>query len=101
MAQCILIQTEKAYLTQQSGVFQIYFQKSRGEKNKIELEKLFKSINLDVVKINSTNQYGKIKIRGKARRKVTQNRPKKYFVRLKPGQIINEEVINQLNEKLA
>lgn len=101
MPQCILLQSEKAYLTQQSGVFQICFLKSKGECNKIELEKMLKNLSLDVLKINTVNQYSKIKVRGKARRKTTQNRPKKYFVKLKPGQIINDDVITKLNEKLA
>ncbi len=101
MTQCTLLQTEKSYMTQQSGIFQISFKKSVGECNKIELEKLLKSLHLDVIKINTVNQYSKIKIRGKARRKISQKRPKKYFIRLKAGQIINEDVINRLNEKLA
>jgi ribosomal protein L23 len=92
-----LVQTEKSLSTQQNNVFVIASMDKNLKTNKIELTKELEKNGVQVVKISSLNTYKKIKSRGKKRTAVKQFRPKKWFVKLNPGQVLTDEIINKLN----
>ncbi len=68
--------------------------------NKIELEKLLVKNGLTPLKITTTNIHQKTKRRGKAGKTILQYRPQKYYVKLKAGEVINEDTLKLINDKL-
>ncbi len=100
MTTCVLIQTEKAYVTQVKNTYTLAFLEKQYNTNKIELEKLLKQVGLTTVKITTTNTQQKTKKRGKTGRTILQFRPQKYYVRLKAGETITEDTMKSINEKL-
>jgi ribosomal protein L23 len=90
-----LIQTEKAYNVQQQNTFIIANFDKNHKTNKIELGKFLKKKGLTVLKINSNNSYLKLKSRGAKRNKISQFRPKKWYVTLQNGQILSEETVKE------
>ncbi len=90
-----LLQTEKAYNMSQSQVFVLAF--SGGFiPNKIELAKILKRNGLNPIKINVVNLPSKVKIRGQKRRTILKTRPTKYYIKLKPGEVLNEDKVTQI-----
>jgi hypothetical protein len=100
MPTCILIQTEKAYQTQVNNTYVLTFAEKNYNTNKIELEKVLIKNGLTPVKITTTNSHQKSKKKGKAGKVKIQFRPQKYYVKLQVGQIINDDIMKLINEKL-
>lgn len=92
-----LVQTEKAYTVQQNNTYILVSFNKNLNTNKIELAKLLKGKGLNVTKITSTASQQKTKVKGKARKEVTQFRPKKWYITLKPGEILTEETVKAFN----
>jgi len=100
MTTCVLVQTEKAYKGQETNTYTLVFAQKKYNTNKIELTKLLRKQGLNPLKVTTTNTQQKVKKRGKSGNKVLQFRPQKYFVRLKIGELINEDTIIKINEFL-
>jgi hypothetical protein len=99
-----LLETEKSYDIQQGNFFTMVFSNQSFKINKIELAKLVKQCGLEVIKINSIQQYFKKKRRnGVNKRPVTVlvKRPRKFMIKLKQGQILTKENIEFINTKLG
>lgn len=94
----ILVQTEKAFDLQKNSVFTLAHFDKNFKTNKIEITKLLKTQGIDVESVTSTASHQKTKLRGKGRVKVKQYRPKKWYVKLKTGQTISEDLIKELNK---
>jgi ribosomal protein L23 len=90
MSEFRLVQTEKSYKVQENNFFMISFVDKNYTPNKIEVAKILKKQGLTPLKITVVNPYNKLKKRGKQNNLVEQKRFKKYFVKLKPGQKIEE-----------
>lgn len=100
MTTCILVQTEKAYKAQETNTYVLVFGQKNFSTNKIELTKLLRKQGLTPIKVTTTNTQQKLKKRGKSGNIITQFRPQKYFVRLKIGELINEDTITKINKFL-
>lgn len=85
-----LLQTEKAYKSQQQNIYTLVFHDKAYQPNKIEVAKLLKSAGYHALSITTIKLPPKRKLRGGNRRTVLQKRSKKYLVRLAPGQSIKE-----------
>jgi ribosomal protein L23 len=95
MSQYRLVQTEKSYKVQENNFFMISFNDKSFTPNKIEVVKLLKKDGLNPLKVTVVNPYNKLKKRGKQNNIVEQKRYKKYFVKLKAGEKIEEEKTNE------
>jgi ribosomal protein L23 len=91
-----ILQTEKAYNSQIQNTFVLSNSDKNLKMNKIELTKILTKQGLSVIAINTTASYQKIKSRGAKKRITTQFRPKKWYVKLKAGQTITEDVVNAI-----
>lgn len=91
MSQFRLVQTEKSYKVQENNFFMIYFIDKAFTPNKIEVVKILKKQGLNALKVTVVNPYKKLKKRGKQNNLIEQKRYKKYFVKLKAGEKIEEE----------
>ncbi len=100
-----LLETEKSYNLQTNGFFTMIFSELSYKTNKIELAKLIKQCGHDVVKINSIQPFFKKKNRNRAGGKrattVLVKRPRKFMIKLKPGQILTKENMDSINAKLS
>ncbi|GEM_PF-1998971 len=90
-----LLQTEKAYNMSQSQVFVLTIDGSFIP-NKIELAKILKKHGLNPIRINVANLPVKVKIRGQKRRTILKKRPTKYYIKLKPGEVLSEDKVAQI-----
>jgi ribosomal protein L23 len=90
-----LIQTEKAYNLQQAQTFVITFS-DHYEPNKIELAKILRQNGLSPLQINLVSLPNKTKRKGTKRRTYTSKRPTKYYIKLKIGETLDEEKLNQI-----
>jgi hypothetical protein len=100
----ILLETEKSFFVQGGGFFTMVFSDLSFKINKIELAKLIKQQGLDVVKINSIQPYYKKKRRNGLNKKpvtVMVKRPRKFLIKLKLGQMLTKENIENINLKLG
>lgn len=95
-----LVQTEKAYQSQQSSTFVLSFIDRNYSTNKIEITKLLTKAGLHPLKVTLTNTQQKLKKRGKGSKLIKQFRPKKFYVRLSAGELINEDTLKQINDIL-
>jgi ribosomal protein L23 len=91
MSEFQLVSTEKSYLVQQNNYYLIQFTDKRFTPNKIEVTKLLLKAGYDALAVKTVNQYKKRKRKGKQSNIVRVLRPKKYYVKLKPGQSIKAE----------
>ncbi|MBC7472064.1 MAG: 50S ribosomal protein L23 [candidate division SR1 bacterium] len=96
MSQFKLVQTEKSYKVQENNFFMIYFVDKSFTPNKIEVAKILRKEGLNPLKVTVVNPYKKLKKRGKQNNIIEQKRYKKYFVKLKAGEKIEEENNNEL-----
>ncbi len=90
MSEFRLVQTEKSYKVQADNFYLIQFMDQSFEPNKIEVAKLLKAQGKTALKITVVNQYKKLKRKGKKSKVIAQKRLKKYYVKLKVGEIIEE-----------
>jgi ribosomal protein L23 len=90
MAQYTLVQTEKSYKVQGDNFYLIGFPDKNFTPNKIEVKKMLVKDGLHPLKITIVNPYSKLKRRGKKNSMVAQKRFKKYYVKLQPGEKIEE-----------
>jgi ribosomal protein L23 len=95
MSEFRLVQTEKSYKVQENNYFMISFVDKSFTPNKIEVVKILKKQGLHPLKVTVVNPYSKLKKRGKQNNIVEQKRFKKYFVKLKAGEKIEEEKNNE------
>jgi len=88
-----LVQTEKSYRLQtNNNTYLVAFDDNAFQPNKIELKLILKKHNLDAQKITAAQPYQKRKVRKNKSNLVKQSRAKKYYVTLKEGQKISEEL---------
>jgi ribosomal protein L23 len=95
MSEFRLVQTEKSYNVQKDNFFMISFIDKSFTPNKIEVVKILKKQGLNPLKVTVVNPYSKLKKRGKQNNIIEQKRFKKYFVKLKTGERIEEEKNNE------
>jgi ribosomal protein L23 len=95
MSEFRLVQTEKSYKVQENNFYMISFLDKSFTPNKIEVVKILKKQGLTALKVTVVNPYNKLKKRGKQNNIVEQKRFKKYFVKLKAGEKIEEEKNNE------
>jgi ribosomal protein L23 len=86
-----LIESEKSFLIQQNNFFYISFDDKNFQPNKIEVQKLLKLHGYNPIEIKVINQYEKKKRRGKGGKTISQKRHKKYYVKLKVGEKIENK----------
>lgn len=98
MAQYTLLQTEKSYRLEQANVFTLVFVDATIQPNKIELKKMLLADGYTPLAVTIVHPYTKEKTRGKKRNKVSQARPTKYYVTLKPGEKIVQQEDTQLTQ---
>jgi hypothetical protein len=100
-----LLETEKSYSLQQGGFFTVTFSDLNYKINIIELAKVMKQSGVEVVKINSIQQYFKRKTKAtrgsRSRNVVLVKRPRKFLIKLKIGQILDKEAVEKINKKLG
>jgi ribosomal protein L23 len=87
-----LAKTEKSYNQTAGNVYTLVFDDISFKPNKTELAKILKKHSLDAVQIRVVNPYSKTKFRKSRANKVTQTRPKKYYVTLAKGQKIADDL---------
>lgn len=87
-----LARTEKAYNLAAQNKFLCTFDELSFKPNKEELRKILKKHGLTAISVNTLNPYKKIKFRRTRTNKVSQTRPKKYYVTLAKGQKIDEDL---------
>ncbi len=90
-----LIQTEKAYNSQQLQTFVVSFV-GNYQPNKIELTKTLKKSGLNPLQINVVNLPSKTKKKGMKKRTVKHSRPSKYYIKLKVGETLDEDKLNEI-----
>ena len=94
-----LIVNEKAINLQTEGVFVFSFNDVNYSVNKIELFKLFTAKGLTPLDIRVVNLPSKVKVRQATRKKVAKKRAKKYYVKFKKGEKIEEDFEIVVGEK--
>ena len=87
-----LARTEKAYTLTTKNVFVLIWDNLAFKPNKIEMKAILKKHGYDAEEINCVTPYKKIKFRRTKANKVLQVRPRKYYVTLKKGQKIAEDL---------
>ncbi len=97
MSNWSLVIGEKSMLVNQDNFFVIKNTDPNYKVNKIELTKKLKKIGLDAIRINVCINKSKIKKRGKKQNLINKFRPKKYYVKLKSNQKLDEEKLKELN----
>lgn len=93
-----LIKTEKSYNLEANNTYTLTVTGDT-KINKVVLNKILTSLKLKVESINSTKQYGKIKRRGKKFTLVRKLKPRKFYIKLKPGETLTEEILSKYNQK--
>lgn len=104
MSSCSLAQTEKAYnLQAKNNVYVIAFADKNMHLKSAQLKIVLEKCGLKTLKINTVSTYQKLKRRGGAKRSVqsTQFRPKKYYIKLQIGQVIDDKAIEKINQYLT
>jgi ribosomal protein L23 len=84
--------TEKAYQQMQKNVFVLVFDDIKFAPNKTELAKILKKHSLDAVQVRVVKPYSKVKLRNSRANKIRVARPTKYYVTLKEGQSIKDDL---------
>jgi ribosomal protein L23 len=102
MSSCFLVQTEKAYNLQTNNVYVLAFFDKNVNLKSAQLKILLEKNSLKTLKINSVTSNQKTKRRGGAKRstQVRQFRPKKFYIKLQAGQIIDEKIVEKINQNL-
>ena len=103
MSSCFLVQTEKAYSLQTNNVYVLAFADKNMQLKSAQLKIILEKNGLKTLKINTVATYQKVKKRGGAKRSVEskQFRPKKYYIKLQVGQIIDEKLVEKINQYLT
>jgi hypothetical protein len=97
MPQFKLLVNEKSILVSKDNYY-ILELVSKNSVNKIEIKKLLKKVDINATKVNTLKPFAKTKSRGKKQNKIEVARNPKFFVQLKIGQKLDEEIVNKLNE---
>ena len=95
-----LVETEKTYNLQSLQVFTLTFTGDQSP-NKIQLTNIFKSNQLDPVKITLVNLPNKIKRQGAKKKLKIKKRPTKYYVKLKVGQVLDDKKLEKMFPNLS
>ena len=82
---------EKSMALQAQNIFVLSFDTHTFSVNKIEMVKLLRANNLNPLEVRVVNLPEKVKVRGAHRNKVVKPRIKKYYVKLKAGEKIDEK----------
>jgi len=93
-----LVQTEKAYNLSQQRMFVLSFPAAIAP-NKIQLTQILRANGLHPIKINVVNLPAKVKVRGSKRRIKLQKRPVKFYVKLQPGEVLDEKKLTEIFPK--
>jgi len=103
MSSCILVQTEKAYSLQTNNVYVLAFFDKNLNLKSAQLKTILEKNELKTLKINTVSSHQKIKRRGGNKRNVetVQFRPKKFYIKLQAGQVIDEKVVEKINQYLS
>lgn len=88
-----LIQTEKAYNLKQQRVLVVSF-RGNVQPNKIQVARVFRKHNLDVVDVNIVRLPAKVKRRRRGRQ--IHKRPVKYYVKLKEGKMLSDNKLEKI-----
>jgi ribosomal protein L23 len=89
-----VLQTEKAYRTQEKNTYIITF-KNNVTPTKVQVMQELKKLGLNPTKVNKVVPPRKTRSRNGRRTNITVRRPVKYFVTLKQGETLIQEAANE------